>query len=116
VKDCEGRTRSSHTLSAPNKASAFRLRLRGRVGGHALKISENHVDLEGLADVPCSLDADAVPSKTTRVKQGATAKSLLTSKRVHFGLRWWERGRALEGGEGLVELEGLADVLGTLIT
>eukprot|EP00962_Isochrysis_galbana_P028799 scaffold9130_cov124-Isochrysis_galbana.AAC.6 len=83
----------------------------------ALERSECHVDLESLADVLAAFCTDFVAFETARAKQGATTdcEPLLTTKRAYFGLRWWERGCALEGGEGLVELEGLADVLGTLI-
>eukprot|EP00962_Isochrysis_galbana_P016120 scaffold4613_cov129-Isochrysis_galbana.AAC.15 len=44
-----------------------------------------------------------------------TRQRLQTIKRAHFGLGWWGSERALEGGECLVDLESLADVLGALV-
>eukprot|EP00962_Isochrysis_galbana_P016119 scaffold4613_cov129-Isochrysis_galbana.AAC.14 len=41
--------------------------------------------------------------------------ALLTRKRAHFDLGWLRNQRALECGERHVALEGLANVLGTLV-
>eukprot|EP00962_Isochrysis_galbana_P016124 scaffold4613_cov129-Isochrysis_galbana.AAC.19 len=61
------------SAAAYNKASAFGL---GRGSGRAHKRGECRVLLEGLADVRCSLDADAIPIKTARAKQGAATNSV----------------------------------------
>eukprot|EP00962_Isochrysis_galbana_P011943 scaffold3362_cov121-Isochrysis_galbana.AAC.4 len=66
---------------------------------------------------PADKKASAFWLETVKVKQGAATncQPLLTTTRAHFGLRWWERGRALEGDECLVDLESLSDVLGARV-
>eukprot|EP00962_Isochrysis_galbana_P028795 scaffold9130_cov124-Isochrysis_galbana.AAC.2 len=91
----------------------------------ALERGEHRVALETLADVLGALVANTVGVKTVRAKQGGKAprQPLLTTKRAHFAvaknLRAGARvgcGRALEIGQSVVDLESLADVLGTLRT
>eukprot|EP00962_Isochrysis_galbana_P011941 scaffold3362_cov121-Isochrysis_galbana.AAC.2 len=84
---------------------------------HAHERGEYLVDLESLADVLGARLANSVVRKTVKVKQGASTncQPLLTTKRAHFGLTWWERGCALERGECLVHLESLANMLGARV-
>eukprot|EP00962_Isochrysis_galbana_P031045 scaffold10094_cov128-Isochrysis_galbana.AAC.6 len=71
----------------------------------------------GHADVLGAFRADAVAAKTARAKQGATThcEPLLTTRRTHLAAVARTSERALERGEHSVALEGLANVLGTLI-
>jgi hypothetical protein len=63
--------------------------------------------------------ADGVAIKIARAEQGTTANfqrpcCLLPTKRPHLAAVARESGRAIEGDEGFVDLESLADVLDTV--
>eukprot|EP00962_Isochrysis_galbana_P016125 scaffold4613_cov129-Isochrysis_galbana.AAC.20 len=85
--------------------------------GHALERGERFVVLEALANERGSFRTDQVILKTARAKQGGikNCQPLLTRKRAHSELGWWGSERALECGKCLVDLEGLANVLGALV-
>eukprot|EP00962_Isochrysis_galbana_P024218 scaffold7407_cov131-Isochrysis_galbana.AAC.5 len=112
---CEGQTRSNHSRQPllTTKRAHFDLGWWG--SGRALEGGECRVYLESLANVLGALCTEIVAFQTARAKQGgATNCQPLTTKQAHSELGWWGMENALQRGECLVDLDGLADVLGAL--
>eukprot|EP00962_Isochrysis_galbana_P016123 scaffold4613_cov129-Isochrysis_galbana.AAC.18 len=73
-KDCEGQTRSNHTLSALLTTRRAHLAALARESGGALEPDERLIALQGLANVLGTFCTNAIAHKAARVKQGGSHK------------------------------------------